>query len=398
VIHIEKIHNPNVVPLLPSPGLIDIFLNKNNDDKYQGFCVTDTAEHYGTAVYQYLRLHNIMLADIHGVNGIPLIQLLAQQNNSDNVYYEMSIFHYASLPRRHQQLLTKKFRLILYDFMEGGETLQYLHFHPNDHDKSLALLATARDVIIITTSYENFNYLGPNVRKITLPLYAHMIVSNFTKNASIAEPTWGNVPDKLAMLMTRKPKPERLALLMHLDELNLLDNCTWSLAVNLGPSSKELKRITPVKWKHSVESPRFSKFIYKYRDKLPLLLPGETVNDFSLMTVDASWFNSHKWYVVCETDMKRHFITEKSFKGMILGMSVLTVAGAGYNQHLKKLGFQLPMDFDHLSGEERAAAVVEHMLTTQPDMNQTRHNFQLLNNHDFMVKLATQPLIDLFEL
>ena len=391
MIHIEKIHTPIVPHTIESSGLIDIFLNKNNDDKYLGVCVTDTAEYYGTAVYQYLRSHNILLADIHGVNGIPLTQLLAQQDNSDNVYYEISILDYVILPRVRQQLLTQKFRLILYDFIEGGENLQF-----NPHDESLALLATARDVIIITSSYENFNYLGPNVRTITLPLYAHMVVSKFAKNASIAEPNWNSVPDKLAMLMTRKPKPERLALLMHLDELNLLDNCTWSLAVNLGPSSEKLKRITPVKWKHSIESPRFSKFIDKYRNKLPLFLPGETVNDFNVMTVNASWFNSHKWYVPCETDMSRHFITEKPFKGMLLGMPVLTVASAGYNQHLEKLGFQLPMDFDHLSGEERAMAVVEYMLSARPDVDQARHNFQLLNNHSFMVKLATQPLIDLF--
>lgn len=390
MIHIEKIRIPSKVK---SSGLVDIFLNKNNDDKYLGEFVTNTAEHYGTAVYQYLRSCNILLASTHGVNGIPLTQLLSQQHTSNKVYYEISILDFIALPRAHRQLLTEKFSLILYDFMEGGENLQ---FNP---DKSLALLATAKEVIIITSTYENFNYMGPNVRTITLPLFAHMVVSKSARNANIgiAEPDWNSVPDKLAMVMTRKPKPERLALLMRLDELNLLDSCTWSLAVNLDPNIEEFKTITPIKWKHSIESVRFAKFIDKYRNRLPLFLPGEEVSDYNIVTMDPSWFNSHKWYVLCESDMSRHFITEKTFKGMMLGMPVLTVAGAGYNQHLEKLGFQMPMDFDHLSGEERATAVVEYMLSARPDVDQARHNFQLLNNHSFMVKLATQPLIDLLD-
>lgn len=394
MIHIEKISNQvdHASYGRPTAGFVDIFLN-NNEDKYLGFFISNTAEYYGASVYQYLRSHDVRLADIHGAAGIPLTQLLSQQDNSNNVYYEIGMLDYIALPVESRKLLTENFRLIMYDFMEGGEELYYRSRN------YLVSLASAKEVIVITTSYENFDHLGPNVRTVTLPLYAHMIVSTFAKNASIAQPNWSNAPNKLAMIMTRKPKPERLALLMRLDELNLLDDCTWSLVVNLDRNLNDnlrLKRITPIQWKQSVELPRFAKFINKYRSTLPLFLPGEDVNNYNVVTPDASWFNSHKWYVLCETDMKRHFVTEKTFKGMMLGMPVLTVASAGYNQHLKKLGFQLPMDFDHLSGEDRAAAVVDYMMSARPDIDQARHNFELLNDHDFMVKLATQPLIDMF--
>jgi hypothetical protein len=99
--------------------------------------------------------------------------------------------------------------------------------------------------------------------------------------------------------------------------------------------------------------------------------------------------------VSCETDQNRHFVTEKTFKGMLLGMTVLPVAKAGTNQLLCDLGFCVPLEFDHLSKEPRAEAVVDYMLNTTHDLSLARHNFELLNNKQFMTRLATQPLIDL---
>lgn len=379
-----------------SPGIIDIFLNNNNQGSYLSMLVSNTAAFYGDAVKQQLLSHDIMLASKHGIAGISVEQLLLQPDDCDVVYYEIGITDYIRLPRMQKRLLLKRFCLILHDFTEVG-------FRIRSHDirESLESSSNTRDLIIASSSYENYDHLGNNVRTITIPMFAHMTVSKFAENnrmhsVRMAVPNWDSMPEQLAMILIRKPKPERIAVLSRLHDLDQLDKCTWSFVVNLDKDRDDLTYITPLRWEPSIQSDRFARFITKYKHSFPVMLPGEAVKNYSAVTVDPVWFNSHRWYVSCETDQNIHFVTEKTFKGMLLGMTVLPVAKAGTSQLLCDLGFCVPTEFDHLSGEPRAEAIVDYMLNTEPDLSQARHNFELLNNKQFMTRLATQPLIDLF--
>lgn len=377
-----------------SPGLIDVFVNQHTQDRYLGCFVSNTAAYYGAAVIQRLADHGILLATLHGTAGITVDQLLAAQPN-DSVYYELSVDNYLCLTPTQQQLLAERHRLLLHDFIEGGSQLYY------SLPKRVRFPQNTKDVVILTGSYEQFDFLGPNVRSVSLPLFAHITVSKFAESNNLPEANWHSMPNQLAMVPVRKAKPERVAVLSKLHQLGQLEHCTWSLILNLGEvdqhSYVKNLSVSAERWRALLGRPDHSDFFNQYKDQLPRVLPGQPADSYGDgMYLNKRWFRSHQWYVACETLMTMHFVTEKTFKGMMLGMPTLTVAKAGFNQQLQELGFVMQGDFDHLSGEERAAAVVDYMLTARPDSAAARHNFELLNNKQFMVELATQPLIGLF--
>ena len=82
---------------------------------------------------------------------------------------------------------------------------------------------------------------------------------------------------------------------------------------------------------------------------------------------------------------------------MMAGMPVLTIGPAGLNNALTDVGFIMEYTelYDDLEfGSERIEAVIDVMISKEPNLDIVRHNYKLSHDVEFLASLVTKPLTE----
>ncbi len=94
------------------------------------------------------------------------------------------------------------------------------------------------------------------------------------------------------------------------------------------------------------------------------------------------------------------FITEKTFRLLLNGITPLVLSAAGADAELRRIGFRIPdFGWDHLSGGERREAITDFLIKdhkTKVSHEKYRedsfHNMMLFRDTDFLVNLMIDGL------
>ena len=190
-----------------------------------------------------------------------------------------------------------------------------------------------------------------------------------------------------------------------LDELDVLENnVEWSLTVNWEEEGEhgdffKSPNVSLGRYSHSlIQSDSVKQFVQTYKSSLPKVLPNSTIELFKdCIPLNKRYAGNYSWKIACETYPHIKFNTEKTFKGFMAGMSVLTLGPKNLNKWLVNAGYIMEYSelYDHLEfGEERIEAVIDIMLSKQPNLDAVRHNYKLSHDVEFLASLVVNPLVE----
>lgn len=360
--HIERLATPGIQGT--SPGLVDIFVGGTHDN-YMPFHHKHTRKVFAN-IHARLKNQGIALGDLFGIQGADINHLLTQEYPA-SLWIEIGANYLVHIPKQKLQALCRKYNVIVHDYMEGGWMIQGADI-PDE-------------CTVATSSLDHGN--------LCIPLFALSVHAHHCVFENLDLPPSGD--RKLALALARKPRTTRLDLLDILEERGLLDETDWSLVINyqhdgdLGDFVSS-PNLNAARWPDECNHA----FVTRHRHELPRTLDG--ITHFS----ECGWLppvfqNRYTWYVSMEVYTHLNFPTEKTFKGMLSGAGLVTIAGTGFNTQLEKLGFQIQGEYDNLEGRERACAIVD-VMQTQPDWDIVRHNHDLMCNQTFLEDLVITPL------
>ena len=348
-VYLEKIKNN--INNGAFPGLVDLFVGDASKSYLPG-----PAKHikavYGTEMIDQLEKSNILLARRFKHTGIDVYELLLKSplEFADTVF-ELDWQSYASYPTSVKKRLAH-YNVVVHDFMEGGFCLQNIDVLPGI--KSLTGSADQLPVYMLST-------LAESIR---------------TNNLCKHFPEYTD--KKLAIVPIHKPRTFRLDLLEALDQAGLLDYCDWSLWFNTGDVGEignfsQSPNVSARRWSEQIHHP----FVQKHWHLLPKPLDYiESIEE--CVPLHKQYHGKYKWHIVCETYMNLFFATEKTFKAFVAGHIPLTVAPAGFNSLLEKIGFVMPGDYDSLSGQHRISKIIETLKNDHTDYTEVaKHNYHL---------------------
>lgn len=387
---IEKIANPKVD--LSSPGLVDLFYD-DELHKHSNIYFSNMFPNLCKTFQKELR-DKWVLGPKYGRPGIPLIEVLATPSD---IYYEICGRSLQALPTKHIKVLLKNYNLIIHDYIEGPQWLTADVFsnggNPVDFIKTLDIIP--RNVIIATCGGENYDVKELNIKTGFLPLWLMLVHSERAIDLQ-----FNFNPQKLALVPARKARHDRVRLMARLYEQNLLDKCDWSLLLNFEDNGAvgdffKSPSLSSKRWHllQTSEEKYIQTFYQDHKNILPKVfeqLPKETFKDNHAF--DINWAGAYDYMISCETltGPTGIFPTEKTFKGMMLGLPVLTLACQGFDNFLTSLGFKTLGDFDHLYGEERVVAIVEYLkqpVDREHNKSVAKWNFDLVHDKEFIVSL-----------
>lgn len=349
------------------PGLVETFAKTSKINTYQGFLIRNTTEYFGQLLTEKLADYNIHLGKQFGSQGVSIDQLMSGVKYFSDTIFEISALSYQEITPLQRQFLDKNTKCIVHDYSEGGYTLSKVQ---SDH-------------LTATGSIQSDS-------TVNIPMFAYYTVAETARTGNLKSINFAHHPEKLCLIPIHKPRPDRIELLQTLDDMNMLNQCDWSLTVNLDQdgdmgSYEKSPNVGKNRWTYLPDN----EFIKKYAHILP-----KKLDDIQLYSdcvpLLSKYHRQYKWYISCETYYDYFFVTEKTWKAFLSGLPVLTLAPAGFNAELEKLGFIMPGDYDHLEHTERIQAIIEMLKHDFTDI--AEHNYKLVTDKNFFCDLIVNQL------
>jgi hypothetical protein len=396
MIHLEKISTArsdtytdlqySFSDAMDHPGLIGIFYNnpefaveiKKQCDK-KGLAFGSKFGAKGVTVDALLQVHNPKLR-----------KNLKHSTQLHNYWFEISPTDFMSIPTSQREELITLYNIIVFDYIDGGYHVEQILPKRYLNDNRVLNASGALDKFGNET--------------MCIPVFPHITYQEATRTGNIVpESVIDNKKQKRCLFPNHKPRPGRLATLARLDELDILDfQVDWSLTVNweedgdLGDYFKS-PNVGLGRYGHSlIQSDLVKKFVKKYKHTLPKVLTDSTIELFKdCIPLNKRYAGNYTWKIACETYPHIKFNTEKTFKGFMAGIPVLTIGPKDLNKWLVDVGYIMEYTelYDHLEfGEERIEAVIDTMVSKQPNLEAVRHNYKLSHDVEFLASLVVEPL------
>lgn len=369
------------------PGCIDTFLNDNiyNTDRYLRWAIKNIAKHFKTTFVEECAKKDIHCGTLHGTSGIDIYDLILS-NSSENIFYEIGLIEFLSLPNTIRRALTNH-KLIVFDFSENGleihnkripkESIDYLYNHPNiklsvgtlDHSSwiiNMCMFMTSADAL------------------------------------EIEMPPLSRSHKHKTLVMARKPRPHRLDLLHAIDQRGLLKLVDWSLNAefveqeNLDRNhlDKNFKYDT-VAWENE-EYLSSHPFVEAHKHELPkhIFKPEGIYTSPSILHPDLSC--KYNLYISMETFFNETLPTEKTYKSFTAGIPVAVFGSQKSADYLNSIGFHCV----HLKGnteEEQTDELCQLIESNHTvDFDAIEHNYNLILDKQFVTSLCVNTLYSMF--
>lgn len=360
MIYYEKINVP-IVELVSKPGIIDTFFSAFNPNFDLSFLYKNCFI-YKTELLEQTKNH-IRFAEKFGSEGANLLELFAEPGLFNDTIFEIGCPDIIRLPSKHLKFLLENFNVLVYELANGGSgTFQYHFLKLLD-----SLTIEPKNLHIVLSNYnltssEDLKIKLKNVH--VLPCISIFALYTASSNLKLVDNTeWyeekiinkGSKFKYHAKIYNHKPRRSRLEVLYKLHTSGILDNCLWSLAwcaddvIELSNNNESLYgwNASPIV-KELSDNANQHPFILERKHQLPKNIePYNHLQD--LMFLDFNWVNDVKWGISIETGIdaekttylsKHGFLTEKTFRYLLLGIPVLPVSNDGATRELERLGFQ----------------------------------------------------------
>jgi hypothetical protein len=359
------------------PGLIGIFYNNPE---------------FGDEIKKQCKQKGIGFGERFGAKGVSVEALLQLQEPMENYWFEISPFDFMSIPTSQREQLINIYNIIVHDYIDGGYHVELVLPKSYLNDNRILNASGAMDKF----GNETLN----------IPVFPHITYMEAVRTKNIVPESIVDIPkDKICLFPNHKPRPGRLATLARLNELEILDpHVDWSLTVNweeegeLGDYFKS-PNVSLGRYGHSlIQSESVEKFVKLYKSALPKVLPNSTIELFKdCIPLNKRYAGKYVWKIACETYPHIKFNTEKTFKGFMAGIPVLTLGPKNLNKWLIDAGYEMEYSelYDHLDfGEERIEAVIDTMVSKTPDVQKIKHNHKLSHDVSFLTSLIVKPLAE----
>lgn len=421
MIVIEKIAT-DFVAQNSNPGIIDMFLGPSSDTYNMGWLYKNIKNMCSESFISQTHAKGIAVGKLFGINGISCEKLLASSLDYEHVVFEISDREFVKLPKYYAKSLLKKCNVLIYDYIEGGsffgtgliQTIEALNVKPKN--------------LYLHTSGYNFKETSiPNCTVLpTANIFALMVAQSVEERTldvkeagvlfhSILDIRDSNEFKYHAFLPVRKPRESRIKMIADLHAEKVLDDCLWSMAWSKkeGYLKYEFNDTPNIKTHQDtakkLDDKNVKKFLKTYEKKLPRSLPDLPPRLEDLATNNWMWGEDVRWGVSLETyTLKKHpayinpqgFLTEKTFRLLLNGITPLVLSAAGADAELRRIGFRIPnFGWDDLSGGKRRKAITDFLIEdhkTKVSHEQYRedsfHNMMLFRDTDFLVNLMLNGL------
>lgn len=359
------------------PGLIGIFYNNPE---------------FGNEIKKQCKEKGIGFGERFGAKGVSVEALLQLQEPMDDYWFEISPFDFMSIPTAQREELITIYNIIVFDYIDGGYHVEFVLPKSYLNDNRILNASGAMDKF----GNETLN----------IPVFPHITYMEAVRTKNTVPESIIDIPkDKICLFPNHKPRPGRLATLARLNELDILDqHVDWSLTVNweeegdLGDYFKS-PNVSLGRYGHSlIQSESVEKFVKLYKHALPKVLPDSTIELFKdCIPLNKRYAGKYVWKIACETYPHIKFNTEKTFKGFMSGIPVLTLGPKNLNKWLIDVGYEMEYSelYDHLEfSEERIEAVINTMVSKTPDIQKIKHNHKLSHDVSFLSSLIVEPLAE----
>jgi hypothetical protein len=190
------------------------------------------------------------------------------------------------------------------------------------------------------------NTNDPKIKIISFPISQDSLSSYFiTHKPQIPEYDTERVPEKLFLSWNRRYREHRIAVVLMLEYLNLIERCYISFGAT-DPENQFMKLENSFNSYYTIDflQPN-DPCIDRLKSKLPLILDGETdVNQMCQDFNDAnrSYYQNSLVSLITETNYNTNEVTltEKSFKPIKEKHPFISIGTAGTVKALKKMGFK----------------------------------------------------------
>ena len=386
MIKIEKVkHMIEIKPYSRPPGYVDVF--HSNDQTYMAWYYKNFSK-----IFLPLLPDHIQIGLEYGLEGKPIHLILSEE--PDDTIYEIDYYSISLLPSRLKKRLLKNHRILITEFMEMGM------FNVDEHNMSI--VEQLRNEYDVREIIEHDS--GPMFALFTY----NRVSEQFPNKEFLYE------PKTLALVPARKPRDNRVKFLAKLYEQGLLEHCDWSLTyVEDPPDPKTIKYGNADFFKSpNVNASRFrmlkeskedylQKFYNDHKDILPKSfdMTNNLFSDTSLVAED--WFGNYTFKIALETQNytdprinQRYFVTEKTFKGFMLGLPTMVLGPIGVENTVSNMGFEFPnFEYDLLDGDKRIDKMIsflkqEHIVGELREL--AERNFVKMWDKKFLIDLVVE--------
>jgi hypothetical protein len=421
MIVIEKIAT-DFVAQESNPGIIDIFLGPSCDTYNMGWFYKNIKNMCSESFISQTHAKGIAVGKLFGINGISCERLLASSTDYEHVVFEISDRDFIKLPKHYAKSLLKTCNVMIYDYIEGGSFLG-----TNLIQTINAFGIKPKNLYLHTTGY---NFKETDIPNCTvLPnanLFALIVAQSVDErylNSEEAGVLFHSILDSRdsnkfkyhAFLPVRKPRESRIKMIADLHAKKVLDDCLWSMAWSKkdGYLKYEFNNTPNIKTHQDTAKKNtdknIKKFIKAYEKKLPRSLPDLPTRFEDFATNDWTWGRDVRWGVSLETfTLKEHpayinpqgFLTEKTFRLLLNGITPLVLGAAGADTELSRIGFRIPdFGWDELSGGKRREAITDFIIkdhkakvSHEQYRKDALHNMMLFRDTDFLVNLMLEGI------
>ena len=385
MIKIEKInHDIPVEPYLTPPGYVDVF--HSNTKTYMHWYYKQFKE----KLFPLLP-NDFKVGHTYGLVGKPLLSILCDE--VDDTLYEIDYQSLLLMPNRFKKPLLEKCRILLTEFMEGSE----FGVNPETGKKIIDEIKT------------EFNCRGI-IEHDSGPMFA--LFTHCTIEQQFPNVKFNYNPKKLALVPARKPRSNRVRFLAKLHERKILEHCDWSLtfveesadenAIQNGNAdffkspNVNVKKFGLLK---DSNEPYIQNFYNDYKDIFPKSfdMPNNHFSDTRLVSGD--WFGNYNFKIAMEThefkskNLAHHFVTEKTFKGFLLGLPTMILGPKDIEKQVSEYGFEFfDFGYDHLEGDERINSMIDCLVKFKNiDLRDIAlRNFDRIWDKKFLLELVLQ--------
>jgi hypothetical protein len=385
----------------------------------------------GGTAEQYLRQHNILLAQHRGVHGVSPWEIDDFESemrqcygNNIKLVYDIDLDDLSTLPKKLIQKIAAGRTWLLGDLTEGNiwgnsniEFLKSLHLE-TANIFFLSCNLAARESI--AGSMPNVIVLPWANSFASITMYSqsnqHLLESK-QNHLDRIDQLYNQTAPHSFLSLNGKPRMPRVQFLANAYRRGLLDQALWSLVYY--PQIPDRRPDEYISIGHRSYSMQLSD-TDQYTDffaahSWPKLI-GTDILDFKmLLAAPLELMDQANWHVVIETVVtkpndplgasnRNTIITEKFYKAVILGQPIIPIGWQGCHRDITSAGYQLPdLNFDHLdsmcweSRLTRSLDLLENLGNKNRHRQQALNNFERLADRDQLVRDVCEPLLQIRE-